>query len=49
MAGARYEYTVASGGKAYGNEGGMYCRVGTGDLGTSGNAIGPLDGGPLSR
>ena len=49
MAGARDEYTVASGGKAYGKEGGMYCGVGTGDLGTLGNAIGALDGDLLSR
>ena len=49
MAGARYEYTVASGGKAYGNEGGMYCRVSTGDLGASGNGIGALYGDPVSR
>ena len=48
MAGTRYEYTVACAGKVYGDEGEMYCRVGTGDLGTSGNAIGVLDGDPLS-
>ena len=48
MAGARYEYTVTCAGKVYGDEGEMYRRVGTGDLGTSGNAIGVLDGDPLS-
>ena len=39
MAGAHCEYTVACYGKTYGDEGGMCCRVGTGDPGASGNGI----------
>ena len=49
MADTHCEYNVACGGKTYGDEGGICCRVGTGDPGTSGNAIGVRDGDPLSR
>ena len=48
MADARCEYTVACGCKVYGDEGGVYGRIGTGDPVASSKGIGVRYGDPLS-